>query len=56
MKLVKQEHILNRVGKALDYQFDDVYSWFDMLDDCGFTPEELVWAKEHISYKVYVIK
>jgi hypothetical protein len=54
--------ILNRVGKALDYQFE-IYPWEHMLKDCGLTEEELTWAKEHLCYKVehlcykvYIIK
>ena len=55
MKQIDKEYILNRVGKALDYQFE-TYSWYDMLNDCELTPEELEWAKEHTSYKAYIVE
>jgi hypothetical protein len=53
MKQVDKEYILDRVGKALDGQFE-MYSWEDMLEDCDLTPEELAWAKEHIGYMAYI--
>ena len=49
-----RESILNKVGKALDYQFE-TYTWEDMLKDCELTPEEFEWARENISYKAYII-
>ena len=54
MTKVDKEHILNRVSKALDYQFD-IYTWEDMLKDCELTQKELAWAKENIGYKAYII-
>ena len=53
MEQIEKDYILNRVGKALDCQFE-IYTWFDMLNDCDFTPEELVWAKEHTCYRAYI--
>ena len=32
-----KDYILNRVGKALDIQFE-TYSWSEMIDDCDLTP------------------
>lgn len=52
--MIDKAYILSRVAKALDAQFE-IYSWYDMLNDCDLTPEELEWAKEHISYKAYII-
>ena len=52
--MVDKEMVLHKVGKALDYQFES-YSWFDMLNDSDLTEEELEYAKEHISYRVYII-
>jgi len=54
MKKIDKEFILNRVGKALDCQFE-TYTWEDMLNDCDLTQEELEWAKENIGYKAYII-
>ena len=51
---IDKYYVLNRVSKGLEYQFEG-YTWFDMLDDCGLSPEELTWAKEHICYKAYIL-
>jgi hypothetical protein len=49
-----KDYILERVGKALDYQFE-IYSWDNMINDIDdLTEEEKQWAKEHISYKAYI--
>ena len=53
MKKVDKDYVLNRVTKAVECQFE-MYSWEDMLNDCELTPEELEYAKEHISYKAYI--
>lgn len=53
--MVNEDYILQRVSKALDIQFEG-YSWETMIDDCGLTPKETKWAKEHISYKAYIYK
>lgn len=53
IKKVNKDYVLNRVAKALDSQFE-LYSWFDMLDDCDLTKEELKYAKEHIGYRAYI--
>ena len=50
----EKEYILNEVGKALDIQFE-LYSWENMIDDLSLTPEEKVWAKEHICYRAYLL-
>jgi len=55
MKQINKDYVLNRVGKALDCQFE-AYTWEDMLEDCDLTYEELKWAKEHIGYMAYIMK
>ena len=50
---VDKDYVLNRVAKALDCQFE-IYSWYDMLNDCELTKAELKYAKEHIGYKAVV--
>lgn len=51
-----KQDVLRRVNKALEYQFQSSYSWFDMLDDCDLTPNELKWARENVSYKAYIVE
>lgn len=51
---IDKDYVLNRVSKGLEYQFES-YTWFDMLEDCNLTPEELKWAQEHICYKAYIL-
>ncbi len=46
-----KEEIVRIVEKALDAQFE-LYSWADMLSDCGLDDKELDWALQHLSYKV----
>ena len=53
-KKIDKDYVLNRVSKALDCQFE-IYSWYDMLNDCELTKAEREWAKEHISYRAYII-
>ena len=43
--------IIRKIKKATDAQFE-VYSWKEMINDCGLTLEEKKWAMEHIYYKV----
>jgi len=49
------EHIKNKVGKAMDCQFE-VYSWNDMIGDTDLTMEEKQWAISNLSYKVIEFK
>jgi len=51
---IDKHHVLRRINKALQYQFQS-YSWNDMLNDCVLTPEELNWARENVDYKAYII-
>ena len=56
MDKMDKEYILNRIGKALDCQFE-MYSWEQMIDDAlegEATPEQIKWAKENICYKAYI--
>jgi len=53
-KKIDIDYIMNRVGKALDTQFE-AYSWEHMIDDCELTPAETYWAKKNLSYRVYRI-
>ena len=51
----KRDHLLNRVGKALDVQFE-MYSWENMIDDIpDLTDEDKKWVKENICYKAYIL-
>lgn len=55
MKKVDKDYVLNRVAKALEYQFE-TYSWFDMISDIpDLTDEERKFANEHICYKAYIL-
>ena len=51
----QKKDIVRQVEKALEAQFSG-YSWDDMLKDAliDYTPKELNWARDHISYKAYV--
>ena len=49
------EKIQRELTKHLDYQFDGVYAWLDMIDDIdSLTAEEKDWAKEHSTYAVEI--
>jgi len=49
------EKIRRELTKHLDYQFDGVYAWLDMIDDIdSLTAEEKDWAKEHSTYAVEI--
>ena len=49
------EKIRRELTKHLDYQFDGVYAWLDMIDDIdSLTAEEKDWAKEHSTYAVKI--
>lgn len=52
---VDEDYVINIVTKALDYQFE-IYSWSHMIDDCDLTNAEKDWAKEHLSYKLEILK
>ena len=50
------ERILEEVNRALNFQFGDNYSWYDMIDDIPYLTEtEKNWAKENIDYKAYIM-
>lgn len=49
---IDKAKVLCRVEKAMESQFES-YTWGDMLDDCGLDDDELVYARESLSYKVY---
>lgn len=54
--MINQEKITQRISNALDSQFE-IYSWEDMINDCDdLTPEEKIWAKNNLSYKLINIK
>ena len=42
------ENIKRRVEQGVSSQFE-VYTWWNMLDDCNLTAEEKEWAKYHTS-------
>ena len=50
--LLNKKRIKNRVEEGLAAQFSSLYSWSDMIDDCGSNEAERQWAKKHLSYSV----
>lgn len=53
-KTLNIEIIKSKVNSGLNAQFE-TYSWEDMLRDCDLTPEERIWAKNHLSYTLIEI-
>lgn len=52
---INTEQVRNDVMDGLMAQFE-MYSWEQMIDDLGLTPEETAWAKEHLSPTIEVLE